>query len=108
MVLMCRVVVDFPFLRRSPANGERQPLLQTSYQSANQRPEDLRIWRRETSKEDEETYSDGENPDFSIRAERARMFLEEFGPLHPGDYKAQFGTDWRDDFIKLGGTTSPT
>ena len=70
--------------------------------------EHLRIWRRETSKEVEETYSDGENPDFSIRAERARMFLEEFGPLHPGDYKAQFGTDWRDDFVKLGGTTSAT
>lgn len=65
--------------------------------------ENLRVWKLESSGEGAVSYSDGENSPFSITVERAREFLEEFGPLHPGDYKAQRGSDWREDFIMLSG-----
>ena len=49
--------------------------------------ENLRTWRQEHSGEGEELYSDGKNPVFRIPEHKAKKFLEEFGPLHPGDYK---------------------
>lgn len=63
--------------------------------------ENLRTWRQKHSGEGEEIYSDGVNPTFKIPQYKAMKFIEEFGPLHPGDYKEQFDRDWREDFAKL-------
>jgi hypothetical protein len=63
--------------------------------------ENLRVWRQEQSGEGEEVYSDGSDSVFRIPEHRARDFIEQFGPLHPGDYKEQFKRDWRDDFVAL-------
>ena len=63
--------------------------------------ENLRVWRQEGSDSGKDVYFDGTHPAFRIPVGRAKQFIEEFGPLHPGDYKEQVGRDWREDFAQL-------
>ncbi|MCW1925841.1 hypothetical protein OKA05_25000 [Luteolibacter arcticus] len=63
--------------------------------------ETLRIWKEAQAEKGEEGYSDSQHPEFTIPEERAVKFIEEFGPLHPGDYKEKVGKDWRVDFVAL-------
>lgn len=62
--------------------------------------ENLKIWRRGCT-EGEESFSDGENPVLRIPEEKAKQFIQNHGPLHPGDYSAKYQRDWRDDFREL-------
>lgn len=60
----------------------------------------LRTWLQ-SSMEGESVFSDGEHEPFRIADHKAAAFIKEFGPLHPGNYHAARGRDWRDDFRKL-------
>lgn len=60
----------------------------------------LRTWLQ-SSEEGESGFSDGEHQPFRIPDFKAYAFIEEFGPLHPGDYYAAHERDWRDDFRAL-------
>ena len=61
----------------------------------------LRLWLQ-SCMEGESVFSDGEHEAFRVPEHKAAAFIEEFGPLHPGDYQAEHNRDWRDDFRALG------
>jgi hypothetical protein len=47
-------------------------------------------------------FDDGEGSPIRIPADLAERFVKDHGALHPGDYRARFRRDWRDDFRALG------
>lgn len=86
----------------NPAVSENQKL-----EVSGPRPNDdltiadhLRLWLQSAA-EGECLFSDGEHEAFRVPDHKADSFIQEFGPLHPGDYEAQKESDWRDDFRKL-------
>ena len=87
---------------KSPSISESQQL-----ETSGPRPSDdltiadhLRVWLQ-SSLEGESIFSDGEHELFRIPEHKVSTFVEEFGPLHPGDYYAAHDHDWRDDFRGL-------
>jgi len=63
--------------------------------------EHIKGMRRDWSGEGEVVYLDGDSAPVRIAEHKAKDFIEEFGPLHPGDYRAEYKSDWREDFRKL-------
>lgn len=61
--------------------------------------ENIRIWS-ETSQE-EGKFVDETGDCLRIPNDRVEEFIERFGALHPGDYRAKFDRDWRNDFKAL-------
>ena len=64
--------------------------------------EHLRKWRQREDGGGMVDFSDDEGSSLRIPADRAERFVRDHGALHPGDYRARFGQDWRDDFRALG------
>lgn len=60
--------------------------------------EHLRVWRQRDSGDGLLVFNDGEGCSISLAQEAVEAFIAEHGALHPGDYHAKFGRDWREDF----------
>ncbi|MEK7954332.1 hypothetical protein [Luteolibacter soli] len=69
--------------------------------------EHLRASKVSRPLEGEDLYLDEAGEVIRVPEHLARKFVEEYGALHPGDYRSRYHRDWRHDFCSLKGQLSP-